>query len=159
MITEIEGSLFDAAQNAEVDVIVHCCNCFCTQGKGIALQMAKSFSTNEFELENKEYEADIKKLGQIDYKIKRVSEGKSIWVINAYGQYHWKDPSPYGIPLDYDALTLCFRKINKEFKGYKIGLPYLPGGGLAKGNHERIKQIIASEFKDCEVFIYNLKAK
>lgn len=154
MITELEGDLIIAALAAEVDVVIHVTNCFCTQGKGIALQMAKTFHTDCMDLEEKGFEGDINKLGQIDFTIKRVSQGKSIWVVNAYGQYHWKDPSPYGIPLDYDALRLCFRKINKEFKSYKIGLPYLPGGGLAGGNHNKIKEIIASEFKNCDVFIY-----
>lgn len=157
MITELEGDLIEAANNAEVDVIVHCCNCFNTQGKGFALQMARRFQTDGFPLEEKIFEGDINKLGQIEYKIRQSKMGKSIWIVNAYGQYHWKDLGPYDIPLDYDALRLCFRKINKEFKSYRIGLPGLIGAGLAKGNPEIIQGMIASELKDCNVFIYYSK--
>lgn len=71
-------------------------------------------------------------------------------VVNAYTQYQ---PGPN---LDYDALTLCLRKINHAFKGKHIGLPQI-GAGIAGGDWNRIKTIIQQELKDCNVtvVIYN----
>lgn len=152
---EIMGDVIKAALNKDVDVIVQCCNCYCTQKSGIATQMVAYFRTDKFELENDFYKGDITKLGQIDQGTRVTSFG-NIYVINAYGQYHWSNPGPYGIPLDYDALRLCFRKINHKFKGYKIGLPGLIGAGLASGEPKIIRQIIKEEFKNCNVTIYYL---
>jgi O-acetyl-ADP-ribose deacetylase (regulator of RNase III) len=55
-------------------------------------------------------------------------------------------------PLDYEALTLCLRKINKIFSGKKIGLPQI-GSGLAGGNWNRIQSIIQQELRDCDVTV------
>lgn len=59
-------------------------------------------------------------------------------------------------PLDYEALTLCMRKINHTFVGKKIGLPKI-GSNLAGGDWNIIKEIIKKELKDCDVtvVIYN----
>jgi len=56
-------------------------------------------------------------------------------------------------PLDYEALTLCMRKINHIFKGKHIGLPGFIGGGLAGGDVSKIREIIKKELKDCKVSI------
>jgi len=55
-------------------------------------------------------------------------------------------------PLDYEALTLCLRKINWVFSGKHIGLPKI-GAGLAGGDWEQIKQIIKNELNDCDVTV------
>jgi len=154
MVTELEGDLIEAAKKGEVGVIAHGCNCYCVQKKGFALEMAKNFQTDRFPLEDKSYCGDYNKLGQIDYKLISISKEHTVWVVNMYGQYHWSVPSQYGIPLDYDALKLCFRKLNYEFKGYNIGLPGLIGSGLAKGKPALIKELIASELINTDVFIY-----
>jgi O-acetyl-ADP-ribose deacetylase (regulator of RNase III) len=44
------------------------------------------------------------------------------------------------------------RKINHQFKGKKIGFPQI-GAGLASGDWNRIKTIIQTELKDCEVTV------
>ena len=115
--------------------------------------MAQYFNTEQFELEGKVFEAAYNKLGCIDFKIVPINDIENIWVVNMYGQYHWSDPSPYGIPLDYDALRLCFRKLNKEFPGYTIGLPGLIGCGLAGGDPLIVKQIITDEMTSSQVTI------
>ena len=68
-------------------------------------------------------------------------------VVNCYTQYKW------GLelkPFDYEAFTLCMRKMNHQFKGKKIGLPAI-GAGLAGGDIIRIKAIMKKEFTDCYV--------
>lgn len=59
-------------------------------------------------------------------------------------------------PIDYEALTLCMRKMNITFRGKRIGLPKI-GAGLAGGDWNKIKNIIKTELKDCKVTVVILK--
>ena len=108
---------------------------------------------------------DINKLGQIDYKTiayntntGRLLMGYSFpkpdyivefTVVNAYTQYHWNRDTK---PFDYEAFTLCMRKMNHTFKGMHIGLPQI-GSHLAGGDWELIKVIIQKELKHCDVTV------
>lgn len=166
MYKEVEGNLIILALEGRFDVIAHGCNCMCQMGAGIAPQMAASFGCNKYPLEHKDYQGDINKLGQIDYVQGLVLADKRFvryWqehmialqgshrltVVNAYTQYRW---NAKGKPLDYEALTLCMRKMNHEFEGSHIGLPQI-GAGLAGGNWATIKSIIQTELKDCDVTV------
>jgi O-acetyl-ADP-ribose deacetylase (regulator of RNase III) len=181
MIIEIEGDLIDLALKGNFDVIVHGCNCFCQMRNGLAPQMAKAFGCDKFSLELSEYAneygdiiptnnvGDVNKLGQIQYKIFGIKNEKVYWivqvgsdihklaVVNAYTQFKYGTNHHDGdeTPFDYEAFTLCMRKINHRFNGYKIGLPRI-GAGLAGGDWEIIKQIITKELKDCYVTIVTL---
>lgn len=157
IIDEYKGNLITEALEGKLEVIAHCCNCFCVQKKGLALKMTEAFETNTFSMEDEDMQGDINKLGCIDFKIRSTNkEEKNVWVINMYGQYHWKDPSPYGIPLDYDALRLCFRKLNSEFKFRTIGIPNMIGAGLAGGNPNIVRQIIEQETTLADIVIVTL---
>lgn len=139
---EIKGDLIKLAKEGKFDVISHGCNCFVTMGAGIALSMRTHFNALE---EDKLYDLtcdfEIEKLGNIYfYSQERVT------IVNAYTQYY---PGPN---LDYEALTLCMRKINSIFKGKKIGLPQI-GCGIAGGNWDLVKLIIQEELKDCDVTV------
>jgi O-acetyl-ADP-ribose deacetylase (regulator of RNase III) len=180
--TEISGDLIALAKQGTFDVIAHGCNCFCRMKRGLAPQMVEAFRCDTFPLELKFYkeytedgldynvltknEGDINKLGQIDSRIVGIKNGKvyfgwdtktteihKLTVVNAYTQYQWGTELK---PFDYEAFTLCMRKINHEFKGTHIGLPQI-GSHLAGGDWERIKEIIQKELKDCKVtiVIYN----
>lgn len=150
---EVDGDLISLALNGEFDVIAHGCNCFCRMKRGIAPLMATTFGCDKFIKESKSFEGDINKLGQIDYILYNIAPNRNMHVVNAYTQYLFDINSPQ---LDYEALTLCLRKINLLFKGDSIGLPRI-GAGLAGGDWERIKTIIQQELKDCDVtvVIYN----
>ena len=82
-----------------------------------------------------------------------------MYIVNSYTQYLYGKNHADGVskPLDYDALTLCMRKINHVFKGKHIGLPTI-GAGLAGGDWNRIKSIIQTELKDCDVTVVIYKA-
>lgn len=167
---EIKGDLIKLAKQGSFDVITHGCNCFSTMGAGISVSMKNEFGCDKFPMELQG--PDINKLGCIDYKdihvipvmreltingVTRESpdySGITVTVVNSYTQYHYG--RKYGPPLDYEALTLCMRKINSIFKGKHIGLPTI-GAGLAGGQWYHIKQIIQTELKDCKVtvVIYN----
>jgi len=175
---EVDGDLIKLALQGEFDVIAHGCNCFCTMGRGLAPQMAKAFGCDYFPLELVEEEVEdiglvntgnkgnINKLGQIDsfqggVKKDRFYFGwdtksrdiKRLTVVNAYTQYHWDTATK---PLDYEALTLCLRKMNKVFTGKHIGLPEI-GCHLAGGDWNIVKEIIKKELKDCDVTIVHYK--
>jgi O-acetyl-ADP-ribose deacetylase (regulator of RNase III) len=167
---EIDGDLIELAKEGKFDVIAHGCNCFCNMGAGIAPQMAKTFFADRMIGENQKYRGDIDKLGTIDHHYitdkgdhLRISNPNDlhvgdvlVTVVNAYTQYGFGRNHPGGkmIPLDYEALTLCMRKINHKFKGEHIGLPKI-GAGLAGGDWERIKKIIQDELIDCKVTVVN----
>ena len=153
----MEGDLIELALKGKFDVISHGCNCFCTMQAGIAPQMAKAFGCDSFFLENNKFKGDIDKLGRIEVTEKNLST-KSLYVVNSYTQYHYGKNHLDGVakPIDYEALTLCLRKINHIFKGQHIGLPQI-GCGLAGGDWNIVKEIIKKELKDCiiTVVIYN----
>lgn len=156
MYKEIEGNLITMALNGAFDVIAHGCNCFCIMGAGLAPQMAKAFGCDKFELENEMYKGDINKLGAIDWAFFQVSEGLvkkvtgihvyNLEVVNCYTQYQ------PGANIDYEALTLCLRKMNHEFQGAHIGLPQI-GCGIAEGDWNTVNQIIQDELKDCNITV------
>ena len=167
---EVNGNLITLALENNFDVITHGCNCMCNMASGIAVPMSKIFQCNTFPLENEKTRGDINKLGQIDYKTftilgsgLRLSHKADplpesafyLTVVNSYSQYI---PSRVTKPLDYEALTLCLRKINFQFKGLRVGLPLI-GCGLAGGDWNIVSEIIKKELIDCDVTIvfYNEK--
>ena len=166
MYNEVYGDLILLAKEGKFDVITHGCNCLSQMGAGIAPQMAKAFGCDRFEMER--WGPTIEKLGNIDYETLVLGE-KAIWslsdaknnrnepeltVVNSYTQYKYGKNHTDGVnkPLDYEALTLCMRKINNTFKGKHIGLPQI-GAGLAGGDWNRIKNIIQTELRDCNVTV------
>jgi len=200
---EIDGDLIKLAKTGMFDVIVHGCNCFCTMKRGLAPKMVKAFGVDEYSKEHKKYAGDINKLGTIEYggyilECSPFIEGifpnniissdtideiinipnnisdeiKYFTIVNAYTQYGYKGEKC----IDYDALTLCLRKINKIFEGKHIGLPRI-GCGLAGGQWDimdlptelekrkfenlhlkDVKTIIKDELKNCNVTIVNYKS-
>jgi O-acetyl-ADP-ribose deacetylase (regulator of RNase III) len=170
MIKEIDGDLITLAKEGKFDVIAHGCNCLSTMGAGIAPQMAKAFGADKFEMEM--WGPTIEKLGNIDYETLVLGE-HAIWslneaknnrnepeltVVNAYTQNMYGRNHSDGVlvPFDYEAFTICMRKMNHVFKGKHIGLPKI-GAGLAGGNWNRIFEIIKYSLRDCDVTIVNYK--
>lgn len=165
---EIKGDLIDLALSGAFDVIVHGCNCFCKQNAGIAKQMVETFNTNLFNLENNGIPGEYDKLGNIEWKLRLVDYDKKVWesnaigilkstnrtffsliVVNAYTQYEWNSKTK---PFDYEAFTMCLKKINHKFKDKTIGMPKI-GSGLAGGNWNIIKELIQKYLPDCYVTI------
>jgi O-acetyl-ADP-ribose deacetylase (regulator of RNase III) len=132
---EVYGDLIKMAQNGDFDAISHGANCFSVMGAGIAPQMAKAFGIDRLSMEHPATTGDINKLGQIQWKEVFIKE-KPLYVINSYTQYHYNAKTK---PFDYDAFTLCMRKINHQFNGLHVGLPGLIGCGLAGGNPDIVK--------------------
>lgn len=166
---EIEGDLIKLALEGNFDVIAHGCNCQCTMKSGLAPKMAEVFGVDKYPLESFTRKGDINKLGQIEWFVER--DSAIPYVINAYTQFMYGTYHTDGIkdPLDYEALTLCLRKINHKFKGKHIGLPLI-GCGLAGGIWDKtletgyieldfkdVKTIVQEELKDMDVTIVHYK--
>jgi O-acetyl-ADP-ribose deacetylase (regulator of RNase III) len=148
MYNEVTGNLITKTLNGEFDVIIHGCNCFSTMGAGIAVDMAKYFGCDKFPMEL-DKSNPIGKLGCIDAQ--RFVKGKTeeeLFVINAYTQFNFGRSS---VQLDYEAITLCLRKVNYRFKHKHIGIPYVIGCGLAGGDIDRVLEIIKTELCDMDI--------
>ena len=169
-IQYIEGDLIEFAKSGKFDVVVHGCNCLSTMGAGIAPQMAKAFGCDKFKMEL--IGPDVNKLGNIDYQTLVLGEN-AIWslenaknnrnepeitVVNAYTQYRYGKNHKDGdsMPFDYEAFTICMRKINVTFRGKHVGMPRI-GAGLAGGDWRKIESIIRNELRDCKVTVVNYK--
>jgi len=152
MISYTDGDLIELANKGNFDVVVHGCNCLSTMGAGIATQMAWAFGCDRFEMEL--WGPTIKKLGNIDY----VTFSNGFTVVNAYTQYRYGRNHADGDsnPFDYEAFTMCMRKMNHIFKGKHIGMPKI-GSGLAGGNWNKIEEIIKYTLRDCKVTVVNYK--
>lgn len=163
---EITGDLVKLGLSGAFDAVCQGNNCWCIQGSGLAPQFVAAFGSDQFPMEEQCYVGDINKLGTIDYQTGKVVDGKFEWaksnnffddcltVINCYTQFdlgrNHKDGK--SVPVDYEAVTLCMRKINHIFKGKHIGIPQI-GCGLAGGDWNMVKRIIQTELKDCFVTV------
>lgn len=168
----VSGNLIQKMLDAEYEVAIQGCNCMSIQASGLAAQMAAYFNTNSitcFGMESKLntgrwFHRPENKLGCIDYAefyvdgvralfISDLTRGRKeepiVTIVNCYTQIAPGKPGKHGIPLDYDALNLCLRKINIIFEGKAVAIPYLIGGGLAKGDHNKILDIIEHELVGC----------
>ena len=172
-INYLVGDLIELAKQGIFDVIVHGCNCMSTMGAGIAPQMATAFGCDKFEMET--LGPDISKLGNIDWEIMVLGKHNifslehgaynhdnepELIVVNAYTQYNYGINHHGGTskPFDYEAFTICMRKINSLFKYKHVGMPKI-GAGLAGGNWDRIENIIETEIYNCPVTVVNYLKK
>lgn len=162
MAKVIKGDLITMALAGEFDVIGHGCNCFCAMKRGIAPQMAEAFGCDSYPLEQISKQGNYDKLGNNDIMgfvlgdgfalLPKEGQPVELWVANMYTQYHWTNNSIYDIPLDYDALLMCIRKLALRFEGTRIGLPWI-GCGLAGGDKNLVRRIIEQETQHCDVTI------
>lgn len=152
----VQGDLIKMAMEGNFDAIAHGCNCFCTQKAGIAAKMSMVFETNNpsyYKLEEERRKGDFHKLGNIEGVTRTFFWDNSyihsyihLYVINCYTQYN------LGKALDYDALTMCMKKINHYYKGLHIGLPQI-GCGIAGGSWSRVKEILNETLTNVKVTV------
>lgn len=149
------GDLIKAAQNGEVNVIAHGCNCYCTMGSGIAPLIKKAFP--------EAYAADLRtKKGDLDKK-GTLSWGQSgeVTVANLYSQGGYWGRNKGIRDLDYGALDdalVLFADLAKNIRGNdtRIGLPKI-GAGLAGGDWAVIEPMIEKHLGHFDTTIYVLK--
>lgn len=142
---EIKGDLIKMTKQGYFDLMGHGCNCFSTMGAGIALQVAIQLPI-AYESDKLDKRIPIERLGDFSLGTFSILDGREISVLNLYSQY-----TP-GRALDYEALTLCLRKVNIMFSGQSIGLPLI-GCGIAGGDWDKVKEIIKRELSNLDVTI------
>lgn len=161
---EVKGDLIELGLKGEFDVIAHGCNCFSTQGAGIAKQMNDVFFTGIYPMEldsetpggeggDNLFLHNFNKLGCIDYltiELKNPTHSENIiyplTIVNMYTQYN------PGKDLNYLALEMCLVKMNHIFKGKRIGLPMV-GAGIAGGDWSKIKKIMRKTLVDVHLTV------
>jgi len=80
-------------------------------------------------------------------------------IVNGYTQFDLgKDNFTGDIPVDYDAIRLVMRKINREFEGLRIGIPEI-GCGLAGGEWDVVSKIIEEELTHVDATIVHWKPR
>lgn len=154
---EIKGDLIVLAKQGKFDIIAHGCNCFSSQGAGIALHMAKAFRTDKMKVELDKRLKPEEKLGTVDCKMVSLIQrrGATMIVVNAYTQFH------PGQDLRMEAMQRCFTTMNENFKAKEgeemktIGMPKI-GCGIAGGDWNKVSKMIKDTFTDCKVIICKL---
>jgi O-acetyl-ADP-ribose deacetylase (regulator of RNase III) len=148
MITEIKGDLIKLAKEGNFDIIVHGCNTKRRMGAGIALSLKNEFPI----IEKIDNETTNNILGYYDIiEIKKYNFS----IVNAYTQFSYGKASAMALDSQstrYNAIRKVMNSLNKECRGFKIGLPLI-GCGLAGGDWNIVKKIIEEELKDCNVTI------
>lgn len=147
-ITYLKGDLIAEAHKGEFDVIAHGCHCFCSMAEGLARQMRETFNAHLLSLESPSHKGDINKLGQIEWASRPTASGEVV-IVNCYTQYIFH---PTSKPFDYDAFTVCLKKMNHVFKGKHIGFPKI-GTHKAGGDWDVISYLIERELTDCTVSV------
>lgn len=134
-IEVLKGDLLEKID--EFNVIVHGCNCFCTMGAGIALQIKKKFP-QAYMADLDTVRGDRSKLGTYT----KAMHNQTV-IINAYTQYDTVGE----VNVDYDAIREVFTKLNKHYSGSLVGIPKI-GAGLAGGDWDKIYNIISEVTPD-----------
>lgn len=160
------------------DVITHGCNCQCVMGAGIAMQMRDYLKADWLPME-RSGDKSYNKLGQIDvgffdcYDLKmyvgknapaqfNLDISKGVYVVNSYTQFHY-NPKFHVDPIsktnvNYEAIAMCFSKINYEFAGASLFIPQI-GAGLGGGDWNKISKIIEDTTPNIQVTCTILKHK
>lgn len=143
MIIDKDVDIFDS----KADVIVHSCNCFCTMGGGIALEIARRFPEAS-EADQKTESGDIGKLGKVGI-VKVKSANSPRFIANLYGQF---DLGSWERKTNYEAIACGLEKIRDYFltndPNVTIAIPWNMGCGLGGGDWNVIEAIIYSIFEE-----------
>lgn len=156
MIEFINGNIFEC----NADAILHQVNCQGVMGSGIAKDIKQRYPSvfDEYKKmcdENKLAECSLLKsklLGEI--LICNQDDNKERYIVNLFSQDRYGNNGCY---TDYEALRKCLAKVNNEFSGRQIAIPYKMSCNRGGGDWNIVTKIIEKELKDCYVKIYKLK--
>lgn len=153
MIKIIKGDLIHLFKRGDFDAIGHGCNCFKTLSDGtsggIGATISDNFQTARLADEDTKH-GDPRKLGTYSIGFSKVGGNKLGLILNCYTQYY------PGKNISYVALRNSFRLINKNFKGKRIGLPWI-GCGIAGGDKILVFTYIKELLCDVDVTIVEYK--
>lgn len=151
-------NLIEAAEQREVDIIAHQCNCFCDMKTGIAPKIKHAFPEI--------YKADLSTKSGSRSKLGNYSKAitkNGLIGYNLYGQYDFRGRNKGKVDTNYNALDKSLFNMAKDIlslgkKDIKVGLPKI-GAGLGGGDWNLISNLIENNLinKGIEVIIYVLK--
>jgi len=133
MYKEIDGDLLVLFKSNKFDIIAHGCNCQCTMGSGLALQIKEQFP-EVWEKDKQTIKGDLNKLGT--YNFTELTNNNKIY--NLYTQFGYGTTRPH---ISYPAVELCIQKLFYLERTRRIGLPKI-GCGLAGGDWKVVSEII-----------------
>lgn len=129
-------------EQPDINVLIHCCNIYCTMQAGVALSIKNKYP-EAYQADKKTKYGDKSKIGTFSWA--RTSDDKIICNL-----YTMKGLGTKERQLDYEAFYSCLEQIrdliNNSTKSYKIGIPYKIGSDLAGGDFEVVKSMINSVF-------------
>ena len=148
------GCIIRAARSGEVNVILHCCNCFHTMGAGVA-KVIRDEWPGVLKVDLATPRGDRSKMGSYSYH-----QQGGLVIINLYAQYRYSRLRKQS--LEYPALRRALRSAAERLRAWKekgvdvrIGYPLL-GCGLAGGSWEQVKEILDEELEGLNHQLYTL---
>ena len=148
------GCIIEAAKSGEINVILHCCNCFHTMGAGVAKAIKEEWP-GAFQADLKTPRGDRSKMGSYSYH----QQGELV-IINLYAQYRYSRLRKQS--LEYPPLRWALRSVAERLRAWqekgvdvRIGYPLL-GCGLAGGNWDLVKEIIDEQLEGLNHQLYTL---
>ena len=156
----IKKDLIKAFKENEINVIIQQCNCFNTQGSGLAKNIRQEYP-EVYNVDAATIKGYRSKLGTFTHAvINRENISPVGYIINLYGQYAYGGKE---LQTDYEAQRKGLKSIAEflykqgTLETIKIGVPLL-GCGLANGDWSIVEQIIQEELidKGFTVFVYNI---
>ena len=139
MLKITQGDMIEMALNGQFDMIIHGCNCFHTQGAGLAKQISSMFPA-AYAADKKSHKGSLLKLGNYTRAEVDNNMGGKFIIVNAYTQYM---PGPHA---EYSAINQFFAKLysdlcNNREDNLRIGIPEI-GCGIGGLNIENVKRLI-----------------
>jgi len=148
----IKGNLIKLAKEGHFDMIVHGANCYCTLAKGtsggIAAQIEKEFP-GAAKMDGWTVMGDYNKLGNysvsVEHVDKLIGDGQqAMMVVNAYTQH---EP---GADARLNAIEMVFDKLNKNFPGNTVGIPFI-GCGIGGLSWRQVRKVIKKVTPDLNI--------
>lgn len=137
---------------SNADVILHQVNCQGVMGSGVAKQVKEKYPVvfNYYKswCDNPNIKQGL--LGQIQTVYTDDSEKQAIVNLFAQDRYGY-DGKCY---TSYEALKSCLIKVNEQFKGKSVAIPYLMACHRGGGDWSVVSKMIEETLTDCDVTLY-----
>lgn len=166
MIKIIDGDIF----TCKADAILHQVNCQGVMGSGVAKQVREKFPTvfkyykalcendakvkAQFGYDKSQLLGHIQVCHKEDYYVGEIKDPQVIVNLFAQDKFGY-DGNCY---TDYDALKRCLEKVNAQFAGKSVAIPYLMACHRGGGDWDKVSKMIEETLTDCEVVFYRYTA-
>lgn len=132
----VKGDLLTLAEQGHFDIIVQGCNCFCSMGAGLAVQIKEKYP-QAYVVDMNTESGDYNKLGNYT-----IADCETFSIVNAYTQYGVNSIFTNNDLFEYDSFSLILQKLAYKYPTSRFGFPMI-GMGLAGGNKVKIMGMLA----------------